>query len=176
MRLQAPSGALLLLLLAAAAAVGLAQLHTCPVLLTRKVPLKTVTAGSGITTTLKVTNPGSRPVVVNVGISLPDNVCATKNGTLLSVGHIVRIRCLSTFTSHLRRLPLSPIPPRRRSCPQQEEWLGQEWGGVCGQPARFLGGRTHCSRQVALLQGQRAGVGQLPDHHDQHLDLRLHAR
>jgi hypothetical protein len=75
--MKAPSAVALLLL--AAAWMGQAQ-PACPVLLARKAPAKAVMAGRGLTTSLKVTNPGSRPVLVNVVVGLPDDVCATKNG------------------------------------------------------------------------------------------------
>lgn len=61
--------------------MGRAQ-PACPVvLLARKAPAKTVMAGRGLTTFLKVTNPGSGRVFVNVVVGLPDNVCATKDRT-----------------------------------------------------------------------------------------------
>ena len=69
------------LLLLGAAWIGKAQ-PPCPVRLARHGPAtKTVMAGRGLTTTIKVTNTGREPVVVNVAIRLPDNVCASKDGT-----------------------------------------------------------------------------------------------
>lgn len=69
------------LLLLGAAGMGKAQ-PPCPVRLARHGPAtKTVMAGRGLTTTVKVTNTGRETVVVNVAIRLPDNVCASKDGT-----------------------------------------------------------------------------------------------
>ena len=71
-----------LLLLLRTAWTGQAQTPPphCSLVLARKVPTKAVMAGRAFTTAVKVTNPGSMSVVVNLGIGLPDNVCAVKDG------------------------------------------------------------------------------------------------
>ena len=71
-----------LLLLLGTAWIGQAQTPPppCSLVLARKVRAKAVMAGRAFTTAVKVTNPGSMPVVVNLGIGLPDNVCAVKDG------------------------------------------------------------------------------------------------
>jgi hypothetical protein len=66
----------------AAASAAMAQLPLCPIQLSRKVS-KAAQPGQSATTKLTVANPGSRPVVVNVQMGLPDNVCATKTSTCI---------------------------------------------------------------------------------------------
>lgn len=164
------------LLALAAASVGLAQPPACPIQLQRKAPIKAVRAGRRFTTFVKVTNPGSLPVVVDVAVELPDNVCVSKTSTC----HVRACRCGSfaegAALSHT--VDLRPIAPRHFPEPQEDdndERRVLEQGRYC-QPACVLAWGGSCHRQDALLQGERERVDGLHHaHHHEHLDLRLHA-
>jgi hypothetical protein len=105
-------------LVLAAAYSTVAQLPQCPIQMYRKVS-KASQPGKSVTIKLKVANPGSRPVLVNVQIGLPDNVCAVRNSTSLKHCKCIHrpavLSCLLISSRHSTPVHAGVLPSLKRT-------------------------------------------------------------